>query len=156
MLNTSAKLLQLTRIGLAARRLSNADEADKQHARKVLADLFGGTRGATMKIGQFLAGHEDNNVYASLVTGIEPLPSSRILAELESAYNQSSEEVFREFNESPFFSFELLTKFLSGGTILTWLTLSTSSSPTSGMACGFLMTKTRIYFEKLLSLALIP
>ena len=94
------KILHWIRIGFAARRVKKSTAADRIHAQKALAKLLGDVRGATMKVGQLMAGNEDNTPFQSLVTSITPLSLARILPVLEMAIEQPKEKVFKVFDES--------------------------------------------------------
>ncbi|MGY8961750.1 MAG: hypothetical protein ACKVKG_19910 [Alphaproteobacteria bacterium] len=84
MVNIVKRGVQIVKIGAAARKLKNSQgEVEKQLARRALANLFADARGGVMKIGQLMAGLDDDNPFADLATGIEPLPLADMIPVIE-------------------------------------------------------------------------
>jgi ABC1 atypical kinase-like domain len=90
------KILHWLRIGLGMRRVKTAKKEDRQHAQQALAALLADSRGLAMKIGQVMAGSEDNNPFQTLVTSVTPLP----LAKLNRYLNKPLSQALQSLDES--------------------------------------------------------
>jgi hypothetical protein len=100
-MNIAKRAVQIAKIGMAARKLrKSSSEADKQLARQALANLFADARGGAMKIGQLMAGQDDDNPFADLATGIEPLDFAEIEPVVEAGLGRPLNDVFSEFYQS--------------------------------------------------------
>jgi hypothetical protein len=101
MVNIVKRGVQIVKIGAAARKLKNSQgEVEKQLARRALANLFADARGGVMKIGQLMAGPDDDNPFVDLATGIEPLPLADMIPVIEEGLGCSLSDVFSEIDES--------------------------------------------------------
>lgn len=89
LLSIVPKTLHWCRIGLGLRRLKRANPAERAHAQQALATLLADSRGLAMKMGQVMAGSDDNNAFQPLVSSIEPLPLSAVQGCLENQLIQS-------------------------------------------------------------------
>ena len=100
-MKTAKRALQLAKIGLAAGRLARSrGDTDRQIARKALAGLFADARGVAMKVGQLMAGTDDADPLANLVTGIEAMPLSEIAPEIEAGIGRPLAGLFETIEES--------------------------------------------------------
>lgn len=100
-MNIAKRAVQIAKIGMAARKLRNSSAGvDKQLARQALANLFADARGGVMKIGQLMAGQDDENPFADLASGIDPLALAEVTAAIEDSLGQPLDAVFAEFDES--------------------------------------------------------
>lgn len=84
------------RIGLGLRRLKRANPAERAHAQQVLAALLAESRGLAMKMGQIMAGSDDNNAFQPLVSSIEPL----LLSEIQGCLEKQLTQALRSLDES--------------------------------------------------------
>ncbi|MHA7815404.1 MAG: AarF/UbiB family protein [Pseudohaliea sp.] len=93
--------VRAARIGLAARKLKNADDPDtRDKARRALAAMFADSRGVTMKFGQLMAAGEHGDAFSDLVHSIEPLPLADMLPVIEAEFGRPAEQVFADLRES--------------------------------------------------------
>ena len=94
------RIVKVTRIGFAARRLKNSDtNDDRLKARRALAALFEDARGVTMKFGQLMAGGEDDPL-AKLVGGVDARPLSDMMPVIEQELDRPAMDVFESIEES--------------------------------------------------------
>ncbi len=93
--------LQLANITLSSHKIA-AMPRDHGHliAKRALADQFTDTRGAVMKIGQFLASSETDDAFACLLKGIDAIPLASISPVIEQALNRPLTDVFSSIEES--------------------------------------------------------
>jgi len=100
-MNVGKRVVQLAKIGLAARKVARArTDDDKELARQALANLFADTKGVTMKVGQFLADPEGGDAFASLVTSIEPVDLAEIEPVIAESLGQPINNIFRNIDPS--------------------------------------------------------
>ncbi len=98
LLKTGANLARAA-TKLAALSIFPTDER-KQRVRAAVADLLGGQRGLSTKIGQLLAGEQrDDNPFYNTCVNAKPLPSETLLPVLETALGQPLDAVFATFGE---------------------------------------------------------
>ena len=94
------RIVKIAKIGFAARRLKKSvTDDDRLKARRALAGLFEDARGVTMKIGQLMAGGEDDPL-AKLVDGIEALPLSDMIPVIEQDLGRPAMDIFDSIEES--------------------------------------------------------
>lgn len=94
------RIVKIAKIGFAARRLKKSvTDDDRLKARRALAGLFEDARGVTMKIGQLMAGGEDDPL-AKLVDGIEALPLSDMMPVIEQDLGRPAMDIFDSIEES--------------------------------------------------------
>jgi predicted unusual protein kinase regulating ubiquinone biosynthesis (AarF/ABC1/UbiB family) len=99
MVNIVKRGVQIAKIGAAARKLKNSrSDAEKLLARRALANLFADARGGVMKIGQLMAGQNDDNPFADLAAGVEPLPLAEMIPVIEDGVGCSLSDVFSEID----------------------------------------------------------
>lgn len=95
------KVQQFYRLSIAAYRLKRTDSKEEQkQAEAALANLMAQSRGLTMKIGQLMAGHDDNNAFQELVSSIQPLSLKKITPTLEQQLNAPVQQIFLSIEES--------------------------------------------------------
>jgi len=101
MLNILRRSIRLLRMAWAVRRIRKAEsEHTQQAARHALSELLAGSRGLPMKVGQFLAGMNDNNAYTKLTTSIDPWPLTHITPILEQTWQQPVRFMLKDIEES--------------------------------------------------------
>ena len=101
MLNILRRGMRLLRMAWAVRRIRKAEsEHTQQAARHALSELLAGSRGLPMKVGQFLAGMDDDSAYAKLTTGVEPWPLTHITPILEQTWQQPLRFILSDIEES--------------------------------------------------------
>jgi len=83
------------------RRIRKAEgKQTQQAARHALSELLASSRGLPMKIGQFMAGMDDDSPYTKLTTSIEPWPLSQIKPILEQTWQQPLQFIIQDIEES--------------------------------------------------------
>jgi len=101
MLNLFQRSIRLLRMAWVMRRIRKAENKQTQQAaRHALSELLAGSRGLPMKVGQFLAGMDDNSPYAKLTTGIDPWPLTHIKPVLEQTWQQPLQFILKGIEES--------------------------------------------------------
>ena len=100
-MNVGKRVVQLAKIGLAARKVAKArNSEDKQLAHKALANLFADAKGVTMKVGQFLADPAGDDAFADLVESIAPVPLSEIRPVIAEHLGAPVDDIFPILDES--------------------------------------------------------
>lgn len=95
------KARQWWRIGWAVRTLKRVNADEREFAQRALANALGDARGLAMKIGQFMAGMDDDiSPYHQLVVSVEPIPLSVMKPLLEKQLKQPVEAVFQSIDEA--------------------------------------------------------
>jgi len=101
MLNILRRGIRLVQMAWVMRRIRKAESKHTQQAaRHALSELLAGSRGLPMKVGQFLAGMDDDNAYSKLTTGIDPWPLTHIKPILEETWQQPLKFMLKEIEES--------------------------------------------------------
>jgi len=101
MLNIFQRAIRLLHMAWVMRRIRKAENKHTQQAaRHALSELLAGSRGLPMKVGQFMAGMNDNSPYAKLTTSIEPWPLSHIKPILEQTWQQPLRFMLQDIEES--------------------------------------------------------
>jgi len=101
MLDILRRATYLFRMAWMMRRIRKAESKHTQQAaRHALSELLASSRGLPMKVGQFLAGMDDDNPYAKLTTSIEPWPLTYIIPILEQAWQQPLRFMLKGIEES--------------------------------------------------------
>lgn len=101
MLNILQRGTRLFRMAWAMRRIRKAEtEHTQQAARHALSELLAGSRGLPMKVGQFMAGMDDTNIYSKLTTSVEPWPLTHIKPVLEQSWQQPLRFILQDIEES--------------------------------------------------------
>jgi len=101
MLNIFQRAIRLLRMAWVMRRIQKTENKQTQQAaRHTLSELLAGSRGLPMKVGQFLAGMDDNSPYSKLTTGIEPWPLTHIKPILEQTWQQTLQFTLKDIEES--------------------------------------------------------
>ncbi|MDQ6967898.1 MAG: AarF/UbiB family protein [Mariprofundaceae bacterium] len=101
MLNIFQRGIRLLRMAWAMRRIRKAENKHTQQAaRHALSELLAGSRGLPMKVGQFLAGMDDDNAYSKLTTSIDPWPLKHIKPILEQTWGQPLQFILKDIEES--------------------------------------------------------
>ncbi len=80
-------------------RLSKS-EASKQKVEKALTKKLAKGRGLPMKVGQIMAGMDDNHALQQLTQSVEPLPLDQVKKVLSQAWGKSLSEVLQDIDES--------------------------------------------------------
>ncbi len=101
MLNILQRGIRLFRMAWVIRRIRKTENKHTQQAaRHALSELLAGSRGLPMKVGQFLAGMDDDNAYSKLTTGIDPWPLTHIKPILEQTWQQPLRFILKDIEES--------------------------------------------------------
>lgn len=99
--NRIGQFTHLTKAAAAAarQRLSPSEE-NAERAKQAIAAWMADARGVPTKVGQFLAGRDDSDTFASLLENLDPIPLRDILPEIDSALGRPHTEVFASIDES--------------------------------------------------------
>ncbi|MFA5983086.1 MAG: AarF/UbiB family protein [Methylococcaceae bacterium] len=94
------KIWQWWRIGLAFRRVKQADASEREFAEQALAKVMGDAKGLAMKIGQVMAGNAEDNAFLPLVQSVQPVSLKVMQPILEGHLGMVLTDVFQQFEES--------------------------------------------------------
>lgn len=97
---TAGRAVKLANIARALRKVSGKEGESRTNAQRALAALMADARGVPMKIGQFLASREGNEVFKALEKGIDPRPLEEMVASLEEHYETDPAAYFDSIEPS--------------------------------------------------------
>jgi len=101
MLTRLQRAYRLLRTAWAVKKLRQADNDERQQqARHALSDILAGSRGLPMKVGQVLAGMNDDSEYAQLTTSVEPWSLEKMLPILQAAWGKPPLMMLESIEES--------------------------------------------------------
>jgi predicted unusual protein kinase regulating ubiquinone biosynthesis (AarF/ABC1/UbiB family) len=101
MIHIIKRTTKILRMAWLMRRTQKATkQSTQQAAQHALSEMLAGSRGLPMKVGQIMAGMEEDSAYSKLTQSIEPLPLKHILPVLEAAWGMPIHYKLQSIDES--------------------------------------------------------
>lgn len=95
------RFIRWIRIFFAIRRIRRAkSEQTSQTAKQTLAHLMADNRGLTMKVGQVMAGMQDDNDFVSLTRSVEAWPLKSMIPIMEKTWQCNLHQILKNIDES--------------------------------------------------------